>query len=80
MRGKAGKRVLACEADVRRVSRQSVVIARELPSGSTIREEDLTVQRPGTGICASEIRHVIGRRVKQNLRAGDLLDWDMLAA
>jgi sialic acid synthase SpsE len=79
LRGIGPKRVLEIENDVRSVSRQSLVIARDLCAGDVIREDDLTVQRPGTGIAASEVQVAVGRRARQALRAGTLLQWDMLS-
>jgi sialic acid synthase SpsE len=79
LRGRPGKRVLEIENDVRTVSRQSLVICRDLKPGDVIREADLTVQRPGTGIPAARLEATIGRRVARALKAGAMLQWDMLA-
>jgi N-acetylneuraminate synthase/N,N'-diacetyllegionaminate synthase len=78
MRGVGGKVVLEIERDVRRVSRQSLVLRRAIAEGDPIGADDLTVQRPGTGICASSIDTAIGRRARRSLPAGTLLTWDML--
>ena len=80
MRGLPGKRVLAGEQDVRRVSRQSLVAARDLSSGQVIGTGDVTVQRPGTGIPAADVGRAVGRRATAAIRQGTLLSWDMLAA
>lgn len=77
--GQPGKRVLPIERDVRRVSRQSVVLCRDLNEGERISENDVTIQRPGTGIPAAQITVLVGKRVGRPLRAGTLLQWDMLA-
>ena len=79
MRGSSGKRVLDIERDVRKVSRQSLVLARPLGEGDLVSEADVTVQRPGTGIPAAEITMAIGKRAARPLPAGTLLTWDMLA-
>ena len=73
LRGRGGKRVLGIEEDVRLVSRQSLVLARDLPAGHLLVEDDLTVQRPGTGIPAAEIDNAIGRKLKAPLKAGTML-------
>ena len=75
MRGSGGKRVLDVERDVRTVSRQSLVAARDIAMGQLIGEHDLTVQRPGTGIPASALPSVVGRRSGQYIRAGEMLTW-----
>ena len=79
LRGKPGKRVLVAEQDVRRVSRQSLVLCRELRPGDLLRSEDLIIQRPGTGIPAAMSERVVGRRILRSLEAGTLLQWDMLS-
>jgi sialic acid synthase SpsE len=78
MRGRQGKRVLAAEQDLRRVSRQSLVLRRALGAGEQVREGDLIVQRPGTGISAAEADRVLGRRAVRRLAEGTLLQWGML--
>jgi len=79
VRGFGPKCVLKCEDDVRTVSRQSLVIARDVAPGTPISLEDLTIQRPGTGISASEAPRAIGRRATRPIRAGTMLQWDMLS-
>ena len=79
LRGQPGKHVLAIEQDVRKVSRQSLVVRRDLTGGEILREEDLTVQRPGTGMPAALITQAVGRRVTRAVQAGALLQPDMLA-
>ncbi|MGA2498313.1 MAG: N-acetylneuraminate synthase family protein [Tepidisphaeraceae bacterium] len=77
LRGAGSKRVLEIEEDVRLVSRQSLVLVRDLPQGHLLQEADLTVQRPGTGIPAAEIDKVIGRKLSQPLTAGAMLQWTL---
>jgi N,N'-diacetyllegionaminate synthase len=78
LKGRGGKCVLPIEQDVRTVSRQSLVLRRDLHSGDSIAQEDLIVQRPGTGISAAEFAAALGRRVIRPLKAGTMLQWDML--
>ena len=80
LRGRPGKHVLAGEADVRRVSRQSLVASRDLAAGEMVGANDVTVQRPGTGIPAADVGRAVGRRAAGAIRRGTLLSWDMLAA
>jgi N-acetylneuraminate synthase/N,N'-diacetyllegionaminate synthase len=79
LRGAAGKRVLPVEEDVRRVSRQSLVLVANVDAGRPLAETDLTTQRPGTGIPAAALAQVIGRCSRHSLPAGTMLQWDMLA-
>jgi sialic acid synthase SpsE len=63
------KRVLPCEADVRKVSRQSIVARRDLPAGRVLCESDLTIKRPGTGLEPFRWREVVGRRLVRAVSA-----------
>lgn len=78
LRGTEPKGVLPIERDVRAVSRQSLVLNRDVPGGQVLQASDLTVQRPGTGISAADIESAAGRTVRRGLAKGTLLQWDML--
>ncbi len=78
--GVPGRRVLDVERDVRTVSRQSLVLRRDLLPGEKVGQNDLTIQRPGTGIPAADLEKVIGRQLIAPTPAGTLLTWDMLHA
>jgi N-acetylneuraminate synthase len=71
--------VLPIEEDVRKVSRQSLVLRRTLQAGETLKIEDLTIQRPGTGMPAAMMSQAVGKRVNCAISAGSLLQWDMLS-
>lgn len=76
MLGPATKRPGLIEADVRRVSRQSVCATRDLPAGHVLETSDLTPKRPGTGIPAAELPRLIGRTLRTAVAANDLLTRD----
>ncbi len=73
MRGPIEKRLLPCEREVRTLSRQSLCAARDLPAGTVLTREHLTVKRPGTGIPAAQLTRVLGRRLARRVRADTLL-------
>ena len=75
MLGRGGRRVLAIERDVRKVSRQSLVLAENLKKGRRLKRTDFFVQRPGTGIPAAKIGLLIGRRLRADAVAGTMLRW-----
>jgi N-acetylneuraminate synthase len=52
---------------------KSVVAAADLPAGTVLREEDLAVKKPGTGIPAARLSEFIGMRVNRNLKADEQL-------
>jgi sialic acid synthase SpsE len=78
VRGRGGKCVLPIEQDVRQVSRQSLVLCQDVRAGEPIEESALIVQRPGSGISAADFAAAVGRRARMPLKAGTLLQWDML--
>ena len=80
LRGQPGKRVLPIEQDVRRVSRQSLVLVRPLPANHTLTFTDLITQRPGTGVPAALLPQIIGRRTARPLPGGTLLEPDIIVA
>lgn len=65
--GPPEKRVLACEADVRRVSRQSITTRRALAAGHALTPDDLTIKRPGTGLEPWRLGDVVGRRLARGV-------------
>jgi sialic acid synthase SpsE len=71
-------RPLPCEMDVRQVSRQSVCAARDLPAGHILREADLAIMRPGTGIAARFFDQVVGCTLKSNIDASRILQENQL--
>ncbi|MEO1534971.1 MAG: N-acetylneuraminate synthase family protein [Planctomycetota bacterium] len=64
-----GKAVLECEHDVRAVSRQSLVAARDLAVGAVIHAGDLTIKRPGGGLEPWRMDSTIGRRLTRPVEA-----------
>jgi N,N'-diacetyllegionaminate synthase len=79
MLGLRGKRVLEIERQVRALSRQSMVAARDLKSGQILREEDVRVQRPGSGVSAALAPQLIGRPLRRDFRAGEMLTWTAIS-
>jgi len=67
--GQIEKRIQDCERDVRSISRQSVVSTQDIPIGTTITQDMLTIKRPGTGILAYNIESVIGCTTAQPIEA-----------
>jgi sialic acid synthase SpsE len=78
LRGSPGKCVLDVEADVRSVSRQSLVLTRDVQVGERVTESHLTAQRPGKGISAQHVDDVIGAVAQTTLPAGTMLQWNDL--
>ena len=77
--GSAEKAPTSDEIAVREVVRRSIVLMRDIPSGDTITEEDVTFLRPGTGIQPKDLPKVLGMKLKCALSADSILQWSDLA-
>ncbi|HEX5436184.1 MAG TPA: N-acetylneuraminate synthase family protein [Gemmatimonadaceae bacterium] len=60
-------------APLRRTFTKSVVARVDLAAGTLLREEHLTVKKPGTGIPASRLGELLGGRLMRSVRADELL-------
>ncbi len=80
------KTILDCEQDVRQVARQSITSTQDIPAGTILTKELLTIKRPGTGILAFNIEAVIGCTTSQPIEAdvpineSDLVQFEPLMA
>lgn len=60
-------------APLRGLFTKSVVAREDLPAGLVLGEEHLAVKKPGTGIPASRLPHLLGARLKRGLKADERL-------
>jgi N-acetylneuraminate synthase len=56
--------------EVKKVFEKSVVSTVEIPAGSVLTREMLAIKKPGTGLSASRLESVLGRRTTRAIRAG----------
>ncbi|MEX2218481.1 MAG: N-acetylneuraminate synthase family protein [Phycisphaerales bacterium] len=77
--GSGRKEVLPCEEDVRRLSRQSLVTTRALRPGDKLREEDIAIKRPGTGVEPWRLEEFLRKAVIRKVPANWLLSEDDVA-
>ncbi len=66
------------ELDTARVARRSVVLTQAVPAGTALTVDLLACRRPATGIAPRDLPRLPGRRVRQALAAGTVLQWDQL--
>ena len=52
---------------------KSIVVRSDLAAGRVLRQEDLAVKKPGTGIPASQLQSVIGRTLRYPVTADQIL-------
>ncbi|MCA9057217.1 MAG: N-acetylneuraminate synthase [Planctomycetaceae bacterium] len=73
------KRPSASELDTARVARKSLVAAFDIAEGTQLTDEMIAIRRPGTGLPPAMKPHLLNRRVRVNLVAGDLLQLEDVA-
>jgi len=61
------------EDETKKEFRRSIVITRDIKKGEIIKEEDLDFKRPGTGLSPEEIKYVIGRELKKDMKYDEIL-------
>jgi sialic acid synthase SpsE len=59
-------------------ARRSVVAACDIPAGTEITREMLTIKRPGFGIKPKFIDAVVGRVARIDIEADDIVTWEMV--
>ena len=70
---------LESESVARLNARRSLVANVDVASGEIITADMLTFKRPGTGISASEMNLIIGKRAKNDIVRDTVLQYDMLS-
>lgn len=66
------------ELDTARVARRSVVTTQVIPAGTVVTADMLACRRPATGIAPRELPRLVGRRVRQTIASGAVLQWEQL--
>lgn len=70
-----GRKIIAeSERKNRDIARKSIIAARDIAQGEVLRETDLIVMRPGTGISPMRWNEVIGRIAIRDFRKGDCIE------
>jgi len=75
-KGLAKKVPMKSELETKTVARKSIVAAIEIPKGTTLTPQMLTVKRPGTGLEPKLINRLTGKRTTMKLNKDQLLSWD----
>lgn len=59
-------------------ARRSIIAKREIRIGEIIKDEDLIIKRPGSGIHPSHISLVVGRKAQKDILADEPITWDLI--
>lgn len=62
-------------SSLRSIFNKSVALRSSQKQGTVLKEEMLTVKKPGAGIPAQELTYCIGRRLRHAVSADRVLDW-----
>ena len=76
--GHGRKEPAKSEANTAAVARKSLVTACRIPAGTKLKNEHITIKRPGTGISPARLISVLGRTACKTIRAGSLIKMEML--
>jgi len=76
--GHGRKEPVASEADTAAAARRSLVSARDIPAGTRLTAELITIKRPGTGLPPSMLSDLIGRTTRMDIKEGTLITLEML--
>jgi N-acetylneuraminate synthase len=76
--GQESKQPTPSEANTSAVARKSLTAARDLSAGTILTKELIAIQRPGTGLSPAMRDDLVGRALRQSVRAGELLTLEML--
>jgi N,N'-diacetyllegionaminate synthase len=60
------------------LARRSLIAAQDLPAGTVLGADMLTIKRPGFGIAPKYFDLVVGRTLRTAVEADDVLTWDMV--
>jgi len=61
-----------------RVHRRSLYIAKDMKAGDMFTTENLRSVRPGLGLAPKYLPHFLGRKVKQDVKMGTPLSWELI--
>lgn len=77
--GREDLRIIEAEQKTRESARMSIIAKCDIKKGEIIREDMLTVKRPGTGISPKHFDEMINKRVKRDIHINEQLKWDDIA-
>jgi sialic acid synthase SpsE len=77
--GHGRKEPTAAEADTARVARKSIIMGRDAQAGTILTMDLLAIKRPGTGLPPAMLKEIVGRTLAQDVKAGTVIDLEMLA-
>lgn len=71
--GSKKREISESELKARVDMRRSVVVAKDLPAGHVLTQNDLAFKRPGSGIAPKNWKYLVGRKLNSGKEEGDLV-------
>lgn len=72
------KKLTPAEEEIKKVVRKSIVARIKIPKGVVIKEDMLSVKRPGMGIDPKHMDKIIGKRAKKDIEPDEQITFEKL--
>lgn len=66
------------ELEIKKVARKSIVLNQDVPEGTVLKRDMLSIKRPGTGIPPKFIDKIVGKTVVNDLKSQTIIKWENL--
>lgn len=66
------------ENAIKKVARRSLIARRNINAGDLLKENDLAIKRPGTGIEPKYMKIILNRRTRTRIQKDQVINWDMI--
>lgn len=66
------------EIEMRKISRRSIVINKDIKKGEKFTQDNLAIKKPGTGLSSKYLDVVFERIATKDLKKDEILTWDMV--
>lgn len=80
IRGTYKKQPLPCEMTSIKNARRSIITKHNLKKGHVLTKTDITFKRPGTGISPKDLGLIIGKQLRKDIKADEILTWNHIQA
>ena len=64
------------EIEIMKVARRSLIATRDIRAGEIIKESDITIKRPGTGILPKFKEIIIGIKLINDIKQDETFRWE----
>lgn len=72
------KKMIPDEEEMARLGRRSIIAGVNIPKGTRLTEDMVTIKRPGYGIEPKFLGIVIGREARRDIEKDDIITWEII--